>query len=78
MQEVRGMKDFLLTLWSYSESINRENFLSLLEKDSSAKLLDLGCDNGEFTIESSKIIGTKMVYGPDLVKENFAKLSRWH
>ncbi len=56
------MRDFLLKLWNFSESINRENFLSLLEKNGSVKLLDLGCDDGEFTIEASKLIGTKMVY----------------
>jgi hypothetical protein len=48
---VRGMRDFLSKLWSYSESINTENLLSLLEKNVSAKLLDLGCDDGEFTID---------------------------
>ncbi|MCK5258717.1 MAG: class I SAM-dependent methyltransferase, partial [Thermoplasmatales archaeon] len=73
MQEVRGMRNFLLKLWNYSESINRENFLSLLEKDSSAKLLDLGCDDGEFTIEASKLIGTKIVHGLDVVEEKLCK-----
>ena len=71
MQEVRGMRDFLLKLWNYSESINRENFLSLLEKNVSAKLLDLGCDDGEFTIEASKLIGTKIEYGLGVIEERF-------
>ena len=70
---MKKMKKILLKLWSYSEQINRENFLSLLERDASAKLLDLGCDNGEFTIEASKIIGTNRIYGTDLIKERLKK-----
>ena len=73
MQEVRGMRDFLSTLWSYSESINGDNFISLLEKNSLAKLLDLRYGNGEFTIDSSKIIGTKTVYDFDVVEERLIK-----
>jgi ubiquinone/menaquinone biosynthesis C-methylase UbiE len=73
MQGERGMRNFLLKLWNYSGVINRENFLSLLKKNGSAKLLDLGCDDGEFTIETSKIIGTKIVYGLDVVEEKLCK-----
>ena len=67
------MRNFLLKLWNYSGVINRENFLSLLEKNGSAKLLNLGCDDDEFTIEASRIIGTKIVYSLDLVEEKLCK-----
>ena len=42
---------------------NRRVIIDLLEPDKSAKLLDLGCSDGSFTLELSKKIGTDQLYG---------------
>jgi ubiquinone/menaquinone biosynthesis C-methylase UbiE len=39
----------------------------MLEVNSSAKLLDLGCFEGEFTVKLGDYIGTKNLYGIDVV-----------
>jgi ubiquinone/menaquinone biosynthesis C-methylase UbiE len=47
----------------------KESILKLLEENPQAKLLDCGCDNGEFTVEQSKRIGTSKVYGIEINKK---------
>ncbi len=55
---------------------NRSNILDLLEINSNARLLDLGCDDGQWTMELSNRISTKEICGVELVNEriNTAKL----
>jgi len=48
---------------------NREVILKLLEQNSSAKLLDCGCNTGELTLELGRRIGTKQVYGIEVFEE---------
>jgi 2-polyprenyl-3-methyl-5-hydroxy-6-metoxy-1,4-benzoquinol methylase len=40
--------------------------LSLLEKDSNARVLDIGCASGEFTLKVGGVIGTKRLHGMDI------------
>lgn len=49
--------------------LNQRNILSLLEQDESARLLDLGCNDGEWTLELAGIIQTKDIDGLDIVEE---------
>ena len=60
-------------LWSrgYSET-NRNNILSLIEEDQTSRFVDLGCDEGSLTLEVSKKIGTKSVYGLEKNPANLA------
>jgi ubiquinone/menaquinone biosynthesis C-methylase UbiE len=51
---------------------NRIN-LSLLEWSPDAVLLDCGCNEGEFTLEVAEKIGTRKIYGIDLLPENVMK-----
>lgn len=44
--------------------------LSLLEHNPECVLLDCGCNNGEFTLEKAKKIGTNIIYGIDILEEN--------
>jgi len=47
----------------------RRGILSLLEQDKDCRLLDLGCSDGNFTLELGKRIGTTQLYGIDIVEE---------
>jgi ubiquinone/menaquinone biosynthesis C-methylase UbiE len=47
--------------------LNKNNIISLLENNPNAKLLDLGCDNGDWSIVLAKHVGTKKVYGIDII-----------
>lgn len=51
----------------------RNDNLSLLEQKPDAKLLDLGCSNGEFTLKVAERIGTKKIYGIDCVAESISR-----
>lgn len=66
---------FLLRLFSNSFRINEDNFLSLLERNSSASLIDLGCGKGDFTMKCAKQIGTNNVWGVE-IDEKLAKEAR--
>lgn len=43
----------------------RKAFLKLLERNPDAKVLDVGCNNGNFTAQLADTIGTKNAYGID-------------
>lgn len=43
--------------------------LSLLEKNPQAMFLDLGCNTGEFTIEMANKIGTRKIFGIEMLEE---------
>lgn len=62
------LKGFLLQIYESTASERRRIMLNLLEKDSSAKLVDLGCMDGNFTKELGKRIGTTELYGVDIVE----------
>lgn len=46
---------------------------NLLQEDESAKLLDLGCDTGDFSLRLAKKINTKYIYGVEIVEQNAKK-----
>ena len=45
--------------------------MSLMENNASAKFLDLGCDDGVVTAKLSRPVGTKDLYGIDIVDDKF-------
>lgn len=47
----------------------KRSIYKLLERNPKAKVLDLGCWNGELSLQVAKRIGTKKVYGIEIVKE---------
>ncbi len=63
------IKDVLISMWRNARNMNNENIFTLLEKNNAAKFLDLGCDDGDFTLKIATIIGTKYIYGVDVVDE---------
>lgn len=66
---IERMKNIMLKMLENSGAINREVFLSLLEQNPSAKLVDLGGGTGEFTLKCAAKIGTNNIWGVDMVRK---------
>ncbi|MFC1541791.1 class I SAM-dependent methyltransferase, partial [Candidatus Latescibacterota bacterium] len=62
------MKQFLEKMWNNSMSLNKKNILRCLDKNAEAKLLDLGCDSGEWTLSLAEKISTRRIYGIEIVE----------
>lgn len=61
-------------LHRYAHSIETRNIvLNLCERNPHARLLDCGCNNGEIAIEVAERIGTKEIYGIEIVEVDAAK-----
>jgi ubiquinone/menaquinone biosynthesis C-methylase UbiE len=54
---------------------NQDILLSFLEKEKGSKILDIGCNNGNFTVKAAEVIGTNKIYGIDLNQEALEKAS---
>lgn len=63
------MKKFFQKMFEQAMALNKKNILEFLENNPSAKLIDLGCDSGEWTMELAKRIDTKEIYGVDIIDE---------
>ncbi|MCL0057490.1 class I SAM-dependent methyltransferase, partial [Dehalococcoidales bacterium] len=47
--------------------------LNLCEKNPDTRLLDVGCGDGEITMKVAERIGTKMIWGIDIVEDSLTK-----
>ena len=63
---------FIDNIFLHSMNGNKANILALLEPDSDARFVDLGCDDGSWSIQCGKRIGTAHLYGLELVTERVA------
>jgi ubiquinone/menaquinone biosynthesis C-methylase UbiE len=70
------LKKIFKNLWLKAYKLNEENILSLMDKNENAKIIDLGCDNGLWTIKLAQKIKTKHVYGIDIVSERLEEASK--
>jgi len=70
-----GLKRIEPVSFNYGLSEITEKILELLEPNSNAKLLDLGCGNGENTLKYAAKIGTKNIYGIEVIEE-YARMAR--
>jgi len=61
------MNKFLNRMFNRALDLNSRNIYSMLEKKTNARLLDLGCFEGAFTVKLGNYIGTKNLYGVDVV-----------
>lgn len=62
-------KNYLINLHKKAVHQNFLYMLDMLESDKNAKLLDLGCDRGDITAQLGRKIGTKNLYGVEVVPE---------
>lgn len=66
------LKAFGNRLFSAAAALNRRNILDFLEPSPSARLLDLGCDDGVWTMDLAGRVGTKDVSGVEIIAERAA------
>ena len=59
-------KQLFSRLNSFADQANRSGILKLLEANSCARFIDLGCADGIFTLAAASAVGTKAIYGADL------------
>lgn len=57
------ISNFVKSLWEQSMSRNVSNIISLLEKDTNAVVLDVGCGDGVYTVQFKKKIGCSEIMG---------------
>ncbi len=68
-------KKYLFALIENSYTQNSENIVNMLERQADAKILDLGCDDGAGVGVLANKIGTKNMYGIEIVEER-AEIAR--
>ena len=66
------MKRFLNDMWTAAMDLNRANILACVPRRPGLKLIDLGCDDGVWTMELAAQAGTTDVWGVEIVPERAA------
>ncbi len=61
---------YLENLYKSAVDLNSKNIFSLYDKNREARFVDLGCDDGVMTNKIADIIGTKNVFGVEIVEES--------
>lgn len=59
----------LLSLYHKVDHENRKSILDLIEVDAKAKIIDLGCSDGEFALKIAEKAGTDEIYGAEFLEE---------
>lgn len=62
-------KRYLLFLWKQASEQNIANVLGCLNREPQARLLDLGCGEGSFTLRLADRIGTGKIYGVEIMEK---------
>lgn len=60
----------LLSLWKQASEQNIANVLGCLKRQPQARLLDLGCGDGSFTLRLADRIGTGKIYGVEIIEKS--------
>jgi len=63
------MRKFFEKLYRSASRHNQKNIFALLKKNKKARLLDLGCDEGTLTLKLAKKVGTKKIFGVEIVDQ---------
>jgi trans-aconitate methyltransferase len=64
---------YLVNVFRATEDENRRVILGMLDRQPDARLLDLGCYDGEWTSQLAERIGTKQVSGVEVMSPMAAK-----
>lgn len=67
---------FFITIWKEAMDRNRDNILSLLDRNQNAKVIDIGCGDGKVTIRYKEKIGCREIIGVDGVKARLSAAKR--
>ena len=59
------LKNFFGKIWTEALLHNIDNIISLLDEDSKANVLEIGCGDGKFTVRYKAKIGCKKITGTD-------------
>lgn len=70
------IKELFTSMFNTAIMANNKNILSLLEHKNNANLLDLGCDDGDWTQKVGHRVGTTNIYGIDNAKKPIQKAKR--
>lgn len=71
------LKSYFKKLWHQAAYENNQNLARLLEKNPKARVLDLGCDDGQLVKERiTKFVGTTDIWGVDIDKKTLEKAKR--
>ncbi len=70
------LKTFLLNLWLSAGAKNNQNILDLCEINSNARFVDLGCNDGKWSIKVARKIDTKLTFGLDLYEKQLKKAAK--
>ncbi|MCX6744388.1 MAG: class I SAM-dependent methyltransferase [Candidatus Parcubacteria bacterium] len=62
-------KNLLANMWHSAYLQNEKNILTFLTPQPGATLIDLGCDNGQWSNQLAEKIQTKNIYGVDIIEE---------
>jgi ubiquinone/menaquinone biosynthesis C-methylase UbiE len=63
------MKKYLGKLFDDAYRKNKENIIDSCVPNSQAKILDLGCDNGDWTIQMAQKIGSTSMFGVEIIQD---------
>lgn len=61
------IKKLLQSMFESAANLNRQNILDSIPNMPQGKLLDLGCDDGKWTMELARRMGTTSVFGLEIV-----------
>jgi len=63
------MKKIFSRMYENARRLNDRNILKLLQKKSDCNLLDLGCDDGTWTMQLANMLDTKNIFGIEVVDD---------
>lgn len=70
------LSQFYQKIWSEAYDQNDSNILKLLDKNSQAVVIDIGCGDGQKTIKFKKKVGCKQIWGLDGVSKRLEAAKR--
>lgn len=67
------LKSFLTRMYEHAVEMNRQNLADLVRRSGGKTLLDLGCDDGSWTLRLAAAVGATEVHGVEIVEEQAGK-----